>query len=104
MFLTTSHFRPSLTFDGKAGAYPDRGPSRKGYTALNIRLGWKSLVVTNTLAYPYLVLITALKCFILKAQVAMTCDKISGAATFCQVTVSSKNSSLCYKPCYVRNL
>ncbi len=51
--VTVSHFRPSLIFGGKAGAYPSGRYSnlRQGSFAFsaNISLGWKGLTATKEL-------------------------------------------------------
>ncbi len=50
MFVPGKPFQLSLMFAGKAGAYP-RVEHLKGALPTNIRLGWKGLPGTNTLAY-----------------------------------------------------
>jgi len=65
---TLSQF--SLMFAGKAGAYPNDtpldSPLEGSFLTLptNIRLGWKILPGTNTLAYLKKLLIMGVKCFI----------------------------------------
>jgi hypothetical protein len=56
--------RPYGASDGQAPALP-----------VNIRLGWKGLPETNTLAYYENPLITAAKSFIVQAPEVQTCDK-----------------------------
>ncbi len=48
-------------FAGKAGAYPSEAPF------INIRLGWKGFLETNTLPYYENLLITAVKGYIVQA-------------------------------------
>jgi hypothetical protein len=54
VFVPGKPFKPSLMFVGKAGAYlrvePLRGASLTTLL-INIRLGWKGLPGTDTLAY-----------------------------------------------------
>ncbi len=55
--VTGMLFQPSLTFVGRAGAYPRVEHLREALlgqtqvSSTNIRLGWKSLPRTNALAY-----------------------------------------------------
>jgi hypothetical protein len=52
MFATAIHFHRRLIFAGKAGAYQSREPYKTPLgLPVNIRLGWKWMAVTNTLAY-----------------------------------------------------
>ncbi len=58
MFVPGKHFKPSLMFVGIARSLPkSRAPERRftqvqGFALLpNIRLGYKDLLITNTLAY-----------------------------------------------------
>ncbi len=65
MFLPGKPFQSSIMFAGKAGAYPSEAPfrySNLGYA--NIRLGWKGLPRTNTLAYYENPSIMAVKSFV----------------------------------------
>jgi hypothetical protein len=55
-------------FAGKAGAYPGEAL----FLPTNIRLGWKSLPRTNILGYYENPSITAVKSFIVEAQVSLT--------------------------------
>ncbi len=70
MFVPGKPFRPSLRFAGMAGAYPSKAPFicfTLGWAPClntNIRLGWKGLPGTNTLAYYENSSITAVKGFI----------------------------------------
>jgi hypothetical protein len=63
VFANVGHHHPSLIFAGKA--------SKPTFKALalpaNIRLGWKYLTVTNTLAYYGTELITTIKSFKVQA-------------------------------------
>ncbi len=65
MFVPSKPFQPSLMFVGKARGLPEWST----FLALiqNIRLGWKDLPGTNTLAYYKNPLITAVKSFIVQA-------------------------------------
>ncbi len=60
VFASVRDLHPSPIFAGKAGAYQSGVPV--GNPA-NIRLGWKSLTLTNTLAYYDTAIITAGKKF-----------------------------------------
>ncbi len=51
-------------FAGKAGAYPSEAPFRLLASPTNIRLGWKGMPGTNTLAYYGKASLTAVKRFI----------------------------------------
>ncbi len=61
MFVLGKPFQPSLMFAVKAVAYPSEAPFRYLASPTNIRLGWKGLPGTNTLAYYKNPLITAVK-------------------------------------------
>ncbi len=65
MFVNVSYFYPSLIFACKAVRVgPYVGSTLVGSSlAANIRLGWKQLTVTNTLAYYGMEQITAVKSF-----------------------------------------
>ncbi len=69
MFVPGKSFQPSLMFAGKAGAYPSEGASLLGRllaSPTNLRLGWKGLPRTNTLAYYESLKITTVKSFIVQ--------------------------------------
>ncbi len=66
MFVPGKLFRPSPMFAGKARAYPSEA-SNPPALPTNMRLGWKSLPVTNTRAYYEIPQITAVKIFIVQA-------------------------------------
>jgi hypothetical protein len=59
-------------FGGKAGTYPNEAPERLVALLPNIRLGWKGLPGTNTLAYYENLLIMAVKSFRLAPGVVFT--------------------------------
>jgi hypothetical protein len=61
VFVHGTPFQPSLMFAGKARAYPSDAPFRY---STNIRLGWKGVPGTNTLAYYKNLYLTAVKSFI----------------------------------------
>ncbi len=72
MFVTVTSFHPSPIFADKAGASvePLQDPTNKGKLQdlpTNIRLGWKCLTVTNTIAYSGTALIKGVKSFIVQA-------------------------------------
>ncbi len=72
MFVTVTNFQPSPIFADKARAWvePSQDPTNKGKLQdfpTNIRLGWKCLSVTNTVAYSDTAFITYLKRFIVQA-------------------------------------
>ncbi len=69
MFLTVSHFHPSLIFYGKAVSLSldSTQGSTLRVSPAHIRLGWKWLTVTNCLAYFTSALIMAVKSFIVHA-------------------------------------
>jgi hypothetical protein len=66
VFVTDSHFWPSLIFSSKVGAKT----LRVGVIALpeNIRLEWQWLPLTNTLAYSSAVIITLVNIVIVISQ------------------------------------
>jgi hypothetical protein len=53
MFAPGKLFQPCMMFAGKARTCPNESAFRFSFKALptNVRLGWKSLSVTNILAY-----------------------------------------------------
>ncbi len=65
-FVPGKPFQPSLIFVGKAWAYPSKAPLYGRLLALltNIRLGWKGLLLENTLAYDENSQFTDVKSFI----------------------------------------
>ncbi len=74
MFATAIHFHLSLIFAGKARSLPLEWSFVRCSTLVsllvlptNIRLGWKSMQVENTLAYYDTAIITAVKMFIVQA-------------------------------------
>ncbi len=73
MFVNVSHFHLSLVYASKAGAYHSGAPNGTllwklaSSLAWNIRLEWKWLTLTNTLAYYNTSRITAVKSFIVPA-------------------------------------
>jgi hypothetical protein len=73
MFVPGKPFQPSLMLADKTGAYKVKDLSgaplygRFLASPTNIRLGWKGLPWTNTLAYYENLLITTVKSFIVQA-------------------------------------
>ncbi len=70
MFVPYKPFKPGLTYVSKAGAYLSGVPllGRLLVLPTNIRLSWKGMLVTNTLAFYEKNLITAVNIFITNAQ------------------------------------
>jgi hypothetical protein len=71
VFVTDSHFHPSLIFAGKVGTYPSGATYRTllyGRPAFPANI--RRLETTNTLAYYDMELITLVKCLIVHATVA----------------------------------
>jgi hypothetical protein len=73
VFASVSHFHRSLVLESKAGAYHSGALNSTLFLKLayslarNIRLEWKWLTLTNTLAYYNTARITAVKSFIVEA-------------------------------------
>ncbi len=74
MFATAIHFHLSIIFAGKDRSLPLEWSFVRCSTLVvfpvlptNVRLGWKSMQVANTLAYYYTAIITTVKSFILQA-------------------------------------
>ncbi len=69
-FAILSHFHPCLIFAVKAGAYQGRGHNPNGRLPglpPNIKLGWKKLSWTSTLAFYDKARITAIKSILERA-------------------------------------
>ncbi len=83
MFASPIHFKPSLIFEDKARSPPlDWGLIRASALVgqslnLNVRLGWKLMALTNTLAYFNAETITAAKSCIVHAPVAIFSELFS---------------------------
>jgi hypothetical protein len=77
-------------FAGKTEAYPSEVPFRCSTLPTNIRLGWKSLPGTNTLAYYKNPQITAVISFIVQGHVSQI---------YCHIFVKLKPGVLRYQRC-----
>ncbi len=82
-------FQQSVIFVSKAGAYRGRTPEHlKGASPqgrllafpTDIRLGWKGLPATNTVAYQEHLYVTAVKCFITSAGGVILADKLMSSS------------------------